>query len=130
MSFIHDDFMLQSETAKHLYHDFAKDMPIFDYHCHLSPQQIAEDHEFENVTELWLGGDHYKWRAMRAMGISEDKITGNATSEEKFEAWAYACENTVGNPLFHWSALELKRYFHLDELLTSENWKEIYDHCN
>ena len=130
MSFIHDDFMLQSETAKHLYHDFSKNMPIFDYHCHLSPQQIAEDHTFKNVTELWLGGDHYKWRGMRAMGISEELITGNASDEEKFEAWAYACENAVGNPLFHWSALELKRYFHIDELLTSKNWKEIYDRCN
>ena len=130
MSFIHDDFMLQSETAKHLYHDFSKNMPIFDYHCHLSPQQIAEDHKFKNVTELWLGGDHYKWRGMRAMGISEELITGDASDEEKFEAWAYACENAVGNPLFHWSALELKRYFHIDELLTSKNWKEIYDRCN
>ncbi|AZP03884.1 glucuronate isomerase [Jeotgalibaca ciconiae] len=130
MSFIHDNFMLQSETAQRLYHDFSKDMPIFDYHCHLSPQQIAEDHKFKNVTELWLGGDHYKWRAMRAMGIDEEKITGNASDEEKFEAWAYACENAVGNPLFHWSALELKRYFHIDELLTSKNWKEIYDKCN
>ena len=130
MSFIHDDFMLQSETAKHLYHNFSKNMPIFDYHCHLSPQQIAEDHKFANVTELWLGGDHYKWRGMRAMGIPEKYITGDASPEEKFEKWAYACENAVGNPLFHWSALELKRYFHVDELLTSDNWKEIYDHCN
>lgn len=130
MSFIHNDFMLQTETAKHLYHDFAKDMPIFDYHCHLSPEQIAEDYEFEDITELWLGGDHYKWRAMRAMGIEESKITGNATSEEKFEAWAYTCENAVGNPLFHWSALELKRYFHVDEILTSKNWKKIFDQCN
>lgn len=106
MSFIHDNFMLQTETAQRLYHDFSKDMPIFDYHCHLSPQQIAEDHQFKNVTELWLGGDHYKWRGMRAMGIDERLITGDASDEEKFEAWAYACENAVGNPLFHWSALE------------------------
>lgn len=130
MPFIHDDFMLQSETAKHLYHAFAEKQPIFDYHCHLNPQQIAEDYEFENITELWLGGDHYKWRAMRAMGIDEEKISGNASPEEKFEAWAYTCENAVGNPLFHWSALELKRYFGIDEVLTSKNWKEIYDKCN
>lgn len=130
MSFIHEEFMLQTKTAQHLYHDFAEDMPIFDYHCHLSPQQIAEDYEFDNITELWLGGDHYKWRAMRAMGIEERKITGDATPEEKFEAWAYTCENAVGNPLFHWSALELKRYFHVDEILTSKNWKEIYERCN
>lgn len=130
MTFINEDFMLQSDSAKHLYHDYAKDMPIFDYHCHLVPQQIAEDYEFENITELWLGGDHYKWRAMRAMGIPEEKITGNASPEEKFEAWAYTAENAVGNPLFHWTALELKKYFHVEELLTSKNWKEIYDECN
>lgn len=130
MTFINEDFLLQSESAKHLYHDYAKDMPIFDYHCHLVPQQIAEDYAFENITELWLGGDHYKWRAMRAMGIPEEKITGNASAEEKFEAWAYTAENTVGNPLFHWTALELKKYFHIEELLTSKNWKKIYDECN
>ena len=130
MSFIHDDFMLQSETAKKLYHEYAENMPIFDYHCHLVPQQIAEDYEFENITELWLGGDHYKWRAMRAMGIPEEKITGNAPPEEKFEAWAYTAENAVGNPLFHWTALELKKYFHIEETLTSANWKEIYAECN
>ena len=130
MSFIHDDFMLQSETAKKLYHEYAENMPIFDYHCHLVPQQIAEDYEFENITELWLGGDHYKWRAMRAMGIPEEKITGSASPEEKFEAWAYTAENAVGNPLFHWTALELKKYFHIEETLTSANWKEIYAECN
>lgn len=130
MSFIHDDFMLQSETAKHLYHDFSKNMPIFDYHCHLSPQQIAEDHKFANVTELWLGGDHYKWRGMRAMGIDERLITGDASPEEKFQAWAETVPNTLGNPLFHWTALELKAYFNVDEVLNGDNWKEIYDHCN
>lgn len=130
MTFINDDFMLQTETAKHLYHDFSQKMPIFDYHCHLDPRQIAEDHEFQNITELWLGGDHYKWRALRAMGVAEAKITGDASAEEKFQAWAETVPNTIGNPLFHWSALELKRYFDIDELLTGDNWQEIYAAAN
>lgn len=130
MTFIHDDFMLQNDTAKHLYHDYAKDLPIFDYHCHLDPQQIAEDHQFENVTELWLAGDHYKWRAMRANGISEDKVTGSASPEEKFEAWANTAHTAVGNPLFHWTQLELKQYFGIEDLLSGENWKEVYDKAN
>ncbi|MCZ0717250.1 glucuronate isomerase [Aerococcus kribbianus] len=130
MSFITDDFMLQTETAKQLYHDYAKDMPIFDYHCHLSPQQIAEDHEFSDITELWLGGDHYKWRAERAMGIEEKYITGDASAKEKFQAWAETVPNTIGNPLYHWTALELKRFFGIDELLNGDNWEEIYDQLN
>ena len=130
MTFINKDFMLQNKTAKQLYHDFAESLPIFDYHCHLDPQQIAEDHKFNNVTELWLAGDHYKWRAMRAHGIPEEKITGNASSEEKFEAWAQTVESVVGNPLYHWTHLELKRYFAIDELLNSKNWKSIYDQAN
>lgn len=130
MTFIHDDFMLQNEVAKHLYHDYAKELPIFDYHCHLDPKQIAEDHEFENLTELWLAGDHYKWRAMRANGISEDKVTGNASSEKKFKAWAETAEVAIGNPLFHWTQLELKKYFGIEDLLTSENWQDIYDRAN
>ncbi|WP_027108904.1 glucuronate isomerase [Lacticigenium naphthae] len=130
MTFIHEDFMLQNEKAKKLYHEVAKNLPIFDYHCHLDPKQIAEDHRFENITELWLSGDHYKWRAMRANGIPENKITGNASAEEKFEAWAQTAEVSIGNPLFHWTQLELKKYFGIEELLTGENWKEIYDKAN
>ena len=130
MTFITKDFMLQNETAKQLYHDFAESLPIFDYHCHLDPQQIAEDHKFADVTELWLAGDHYKWRAMRAHGIPEEKITGNASSEEKFQAWAQTVESVVGNPLYHWTHLELKRYFDVDELLNSKNWKSVYDQAN
>lgn len=130
MAFIHEDFMLQNDVAKHLYHDYAKDMPIYDYHCHLDPKQIAEDHEFENITELWLAGDHYKWRAMRANGVPERKITGDASPEEKFQAWAETAEVSVGNPLFHWTQLELKKYFGIEDLLTGENWKEIYDRAN
>ncbi|SJZ86135.1 D-glucuronate isomerase [Garciella nitratireducens DSM 15102] len=130
MSFIHEDFMLQNDTAKHLYHDYAKSLPIFDYHCHLDPKLIAKDHEFENITELWLARDHYKWRAMRANGVPEEKITGNATPEEKFKVWAQTVESCVGNPLYHWTHLELKRYFGVDDLLSGDNWKEIYDKAN
>lgn len=130
MSFIHDDFMLQNEIAKHLYHTYAKHQPIFDYHCHLVPEEIATDHVFANITELWLAGDHYKWRAMRANGVPEDKITGNASPEEKFQAWAETNEVAIGNPLFHWTQLELKQYFGIEEILTGDNWKEIYDKTN
>lgn len=130
MAFINEDFMLNNETGKHLYHTYAEKMPIFDYHCHLIPEWIANDHEFTDITELWLSGDHYKWRAMRANGIPERKITGDSSPEEKFEAWAETAENTIGNPLFHWTQLELKRYFDIDELLSKENWKEIYEKAN
>lgn len=130
MAFIHDDFMLTNDTAKHLYHTYAEKMPIFDYHCHLIPDWIADDHEFSDITELWLAGDHYKWRAMRANGVPENMITGDASPEEKFAAWAETAENTIGNPLFHWTQLELKRYFDIDELLTKDNWKEIYEQAN
>lgn len=130
MSFIHDDFMLTNETGKHLYHQYAENMPIFDYHCHLSPQLIAENHQFETITEIWLAGDHYKWRAMRANGIPEEKITGSASPEEKFKAWAETAEASLGNPLYHWTHMELKEYFGIDERLTSKNWKDIYDRMN
>lgn len=130
MSFIHKDFMLQNEKAKELYHGYAEKMPIYDYHCHLNPKEIAEDHQFEDVTELWLEGDHYKWRAMRANGIPEEKITGTASSKEKFKAWAETVEACIGNPLYHWTHLEMKRYFDIDEQLTSDNWEEIYNSAN
>lgn len=129
-SFIHDDFMLQSPTARRLYHDYAKHLPIYDYHCHLSPKDIAENRRFKNITELWLEGDHYKWRAMRANGVDEKYITGDASDKEKFKAWAETVPNTVGNPLYHWTHLELKRYFGIDDLLTGDNWEEIWDRCN
>lgn len=130
MSFIHNDFMLQNETAKQIYHNIAKDLPIIDYHCHLDPREIAEDHIFEDITELWLAGDHYKWRAMRANGVSENLITGNGSSKEKFKAWAETAEVALGNPLFHWTQLELKQYFGIEDLLSSENWEDIYDKAN
>lgn len=128
--FINDDFMLRNQTAIDLYHQYAKDMPIYDYHCHLSPQDIAENRRFNNITELWLSGDHYKWRAMRTHGIDERYITGDATDKEKFAAWAETVPSCLGNPLYHWTHLELKRYFGIDELLSSDNWERIWNQCN
>lgn len=127
MSFINDDFILQSEKAKHLYHSYAKDLPIIDYHCHIPPKEIDDDKIFENLTDVWLRGDHYKWRAMRTNGIDEKFCTGNATDKEKFEKWAETIPYTLRNPLYHWSHLELKRYFDIDELVSEKNHKEIYD---
>ncbi|MBM7551562.1 glucuronate isomerase [Thalassobacillus pellis] len=129
-AFIHDDFLLQNEPAKVLYHEYAKDMPIIDYHCHLSPQEIAENKKFSNLAEIWLHGDHYKWRAMRYMGIDERYITGDATDYEKFQAWANAVPRLIGNPLYHWSHLELKRYFGIDELLNERTADDIWHRCN
>src|SRR5690554_4581608 len=110
-SFINDQFMLKNKTAVRLYEKFAEKMPIYDYHCHLSPKDIAENRKFNNITELWLEGDHYKWRAMRAHGLEEKYITGDASDKEKFAAWAETVPYTLGNPLYHWTHLELKRYF-------------------
>ncbi len=128
--FIHDDFCLQNETAKRLYHDFAEEMPIIDYHCHLSPREIAEDQTWDTITQLWLGGDHYKWRAMRTNGVAERFCTGDASDWEKFEKWVVTLEACYRNPLYHWSHLELSRYFGIEELLTKDNAREIYDKCN
>ena len=109
-NFIHDDFLLSNDSAKILYHTYAKDMPILDYHCHISPKDIAENRKYKNITELWLGGDHYKWRAMRSNGVDEKYITGDALDEEKFSKWADTVPYTLGNPLYHWTHLELERY--------------------
>lgn len=128
--FIHNDFMLTNDYARQLYHTYAEKMPIIDYHNHLSPQMIAEDYQFGTITELWLGGDHYKWRALRANGIPEEYITGNAPDREKFRAWARTLPYTMRNPLYHWTQLELKRYFGIDDLLCEANADEIYDKCN
>lgn len=127
-SFIAEDFLLQTDFARTLYHDYARNLPIIDYHCHLSPKDIQEDRRFENITRIWLEGDHYKWRAMRTLGISENYITGNASDQEKFEKWAYTVPYTLRNPLFHWTHLELKRYFGVDRMLKPESAREIYDH--
>lgn len=130
MPFISDNFLLQSEAAKSLYHDFAKDLPIIDYHNHLSPEQINQDHQFKNITELWLNGDHYKWRAMRANGVNEAYCTGGKNNKEKFLKWADTVPYTLRNPLFHWTHLELSRYFGIEDLLSPKNALEIYDKCN
>ena len=130
MSFINDDFMLKNQTAKRLYHDYAEKMPIIDYHCHLSPEMIAEDHVFANAYELFLGGDHYKWRLMRTFGIEEKYITGDADDYDKFKAFASAVPYMIGNPMYHWTHLELKRYFGVDELLSAESSQRIWDIVN
>jgi len=126
-TFITDDFLLTNEFAKVLYHDYAKDRPILDYHNHLPPQEIAQNRVFENISQVWLAGDHYKWRAMRALGIDERYITGNATDQEKFLAWGKTAPYTVRNPLYHWTQLELQRYFEIEDLLNGENAASIYD---
>ena len=129
--FLSEDFLLHTETAKILYHDFARDMPIFDYHCHLPVSEIVENRKFDNLTQIWLRGDHYKWRAMRANGIAERFVTGDATDYEKFEAWAATVPKTLRNPLYHWTHLELKRYFGITgKLLNPKTAKEIYHTCS
>lgn len=130
MNFIHEDFLLHSETARRLYHDYAASEPILDYHSHLSPADIAADRRFRNLFEIWLEGDHYKWRAMRANGISERFCTGDAAPYEKFVAWARTVPFTLRNPLYHWSHLELTRYFGIDGLLDEHNAKSAWNQAN
>lgn len=128
--FLSEDFWLHTETAKILYHQFARDMPILDYHCHLAVEDIASDRNFDNLTQIWLNGDHYKWRAMRANGIAERFITGDATDYEKFETWAATVPKTLRNPLYLWTHLELKRCFGIsDKVLNPDTAREIYDTC-
>jgi glucuronate isomerase len=127
--FLDENFLLTNSTAETLYHQFAKDMPVIDYHCHLPPDQIAEDKNFANLTQVWLYGDHYKWRAMRANGIPEEYITGNRTDWEKFEKWAETVPYTLRNPLYHWTHLELQRYFDIYEILSPATARKIYDEC-
>lgn len=128
--FIHDNFLLQNTTARKLYHDYAKNMPIFDYHCHLDSKQIWENKSFRNLTDIWLSGDHYKWRVMRWHGVSEEYITGNASDFDKFMAWAKTVPHTVGNPLYHWTHLELKRLFDIDDLLSEDTAVGIWEAAN
>lgn len=128
--FMDKDFLLDTETARDLFHHHAAKMPIIDYHCHLDARMIAEDHRFNNITELWLGGDHYKWRAMRSNGIDERYITGGASDWEKFEKWAETVPYLYRNPLYHWTHLELRTAFGIQKLLTPETAREIYDECN
>lgn len=128
--FMDANFLLTTETAQHLYHNHASKMPIIDYHCHLSPKMIAEDYRFKTITELWLGGDHYKWRAMRANGVNEKYITGDASDWEKFQKWAETVPYTFRNPLYHWTHLELRTAFGITETLNPESARRIYDVCN
>ena len=128
--FMDKDFLLHSKTAQDLYHKHAAKMPIFDYHCHINPQQIADDVRFENITQIWLYGDHYKWRAMRTNGIDERYCTGDASDWEKFEKWAETVPYTLRNPLFHWTHLELKKFFGIDKILSPATAREIWDECN
>jgi glucuronate isomerase len=125
-----ENFLLETNTAQELFHNHAAKMPIIDYHCHLVPQMVAEDHKFRSITELWLGGDHYKWRAMRTNGVAEEYCTGNASDWEKFEKWAETMPYTFRNPLYHWSHLELKTAFGIEKQLSPKTAREIYDICN
>ena len=126
-AFMDRDFLLSTDTAKWLFHDVAEHLPIIDYHCHINPQEIAQDRKFDNIAQVWLGGDHYKWRLMRAAGVTEDKITGDAEDREKFRAFAAAMPQFIGNPVYHWSHLELQRGFGVMEPLNGDNADEIYD---
>ncbi|WGE57398.1 glucuronate isomerase [Actinobacillus equuli] len=129
--FMCEDFLLSNDIARELYHNYAKDQPIFDYHCHLSPKEIAENRQFKDLSEIWLEGDHYKWRAMRSAGISENLITGNASNYEKYQAWAKTVPQCIGNPIYHWTHLELRRPFGLTNILFSpKTEKQIWDECN
>lgn len=128
--FIKENFLLENKYAKELYERFAKDLPIIDYHCHLSVKDIAEDRQFQTITEIWIAGDHYKWRAMRALGVQEKYITGDSTDEEKFKKWATTIPYALRNPLYHWTHLELLRYFGITDLLNEKNALKIYNQCN
>jgi glucuronate isomerase len=127
--FLDENFLLNGKSAQRLYHEFAKDMPIIDFHCHLPPAQIAMDHRFENLTQIWLYGDHYKWRAMRTNGVDESYCTGDKNDWEKFQKWAETVPYTLRNPLYHWTHLELQRYFDVNEILNSGTAKKIYNNC-
>ena len=128
--FMDADFLLETETAKTLYHKFAENTPVLDYHCHINPKEIAEDRKFENITQVWLGGDHYKWRFMRSCGVDEKYITGDSSDKEKFFKWAECLGKAIGNPLFHWSHLELQRYFGYDGVLSAKTAEEVWNLCN
>ena len=127
--FMDEDFLLQTKTAIKLYHEYAEKMPIYDYHCHLPPQEVAEDKQYDNIAECWLGGDHYKWRAMRTNGVDERFCTGDASWREKFGKWAETVPQTLRNPLYHWTHLELQRYFGIDTLLSPATADEIFEEC-
>ena len=129
-AFLTDDFLLDTGTAQALYHGYAADQPIVDYHCHISPREIWEDRRFSNIAQVWLGGDHYKWRLMRSNGVDEAYITGDAPDREKFQKFAEALPRAVGNPMVHWCHLELKNYFGYEGFLTGDTAQEVWDLCN
>ena len=129
-AFMDKDFMLETETARKLFHEYAENTPILDYHCHINPREIAEDRQFENITQVWLGGDHYKWRLMRSCGVDEKYITGDASDYEKFCKWAECLGKAIGNPLYHWSHLELQRYFGYNGVLNKNTADEVWKLCN
>ena len=129
-AFMDKDFLLETQTAKDLFHNYAEVTPILDYHCHINPKEIAEDRKFENITQVWLGGDHYKWRFMRSNGVEEKYITGDASDYEKFCKWAECLGKAIGNPLFHWSHLELQRYFDYHGVLNKKTADEVWNLCN
>jgi glucuronate isomerase len=128
--FMGENFLLKNETAVSLYHEEAKDLPIIDYHCHISPKEIYENKKFKNITEAWLYGDHYKWRVMRANGIDEKYITGDADDYDKFLAWARTVPMTIGNPLYNWTHLELQRFFGIYDILNEESAPDIWEKVN
>ena len=130
MKFISEEFLLQNKTASRLYHEYAEKLPIIDYHCHISPKEIAEDKRFKNITEIWLGGDHYKWRMIRSNGTPENEITGDADDKTKFIRFAQALQYAIGNPMYHWTHLELKRYFGYNGVLNENTAEEVWDICN
>lgn len=130
MKFMDENFLLRTETARKLYHSFASDMPIIDYHCHINPQEIYEDRKFDNITQIWLGGDHYKWRLIRSNGVCEDEITGNSDDYTKFMNFARMLPKAIGNPMYHWTHLELKKYFGYEGILNENTAKEVWDLCN
>lgn len=129
-NFMDGDFLLDTDSARHLFHDFAENMPICDYHCHLSPKEIYENKQPENISRLWLSGDHYKWRAMRSAGVEEKYCTGDASDEEKFLKFGETLQYCIGNPLYHWAHIELQRYFGIDTPLNARTAKDIYDRAN
>ena len=129
-TFLPENFLLSTPTSEKLYFEFGKDLPIFDYHCHIPPAEISNNQRFENLTQIWLYGDHYKWRAMRTNGVGEAYCTGNKSDWEKFEKWAETVPYTLRNPLYHWAHLELQRYFGIDTILNPESAKKIYEACN
>lgn len=129
-AFMDKDFLLTTPTAQTLYHAYAEQMPVMDYHCHINPKEIWEDRQFENITQVWLGGDHYKWRLMRAASVEEKYVTGNATDREKFQKWAETLATAVGNPLYHWSHLELRRFFGYEGILNGDTAEDVWQLCN